>query len=781
MDNITNILNNLNNVYKRKQNINNFLEEIGKEAIRRQNIERQRLLELEMQRQLDAAARQRQLDEAARQRQLDEAARQRQLDEAARQRQLDEAARQRQLDEAARQNPLNNLVNNARNNYNEYTRSNNNGNTFNKMLEADQKLSNYLEDQYSRTKRDKRLSIEILSGNKLKEKIDSADVNIAAKYASVRYIITKEFGIKKDDGTILHQMVLGKEPNDFQGASKWFILYDNNLIVSVLCYLSNIVPTEQDAGNDNMQSFATRSDNGVKFRNQGYNQILMKYAIQSVSSPTCTFLKLGIEPYNSYLVNVYRKVGFQLIPGIVSPNKYMRYDCPRFDTIKFKLPNENQGTIDIPSFELSRIISWTGTRTGYFYTPEFSDANGHYKLDKDIHKNICNVPDPTDRFQEQEYITAYNRKLTTANNIFKQLSNANKLKYYNEARELAGLSQWNGDPDIEKTVANLSDIGSVDGIYRTVKVFEPGYMNNYYMTEKEYKTNDETIKLRVGERYFITNYLLNNVELNGVKLIDGIQKWRSAFYDLRLIFIQAMRKKIIDYNNNQPINNKLVMHPDFTDIEKTLSYIEMIFWDNLHPYCYFNLSFMENDGKSLVLDYINKNAYPDDDNDYKFVSYMINPHAIHGGDYKALDKNGLTEEQVISGIAAVNLLSWDYDQFLTNMMHEIMHTFRHTESLNHILFQDLYGWIDRLANETGQLNNPIRKLELIADVISFNIMSILLEHSDLSIQEQYNKIKNMPLPICHGQDAEHPPGILRINTLRVIPHIYSVLSQVNLI
>ena len=106
-----------------------------------------------------------------------------------------------------------------------------------------------------------------------------------------------------------------------------------------------------------------------------------------------------------------------------------------------------------------------------------------------------------------------------------------------------------------------------------------------------------------------------------------------------------------------------------------------------------------------------------------------------------------------------------------------MHTFRYSNDLNHILFEDLYPYINQLSEETNGLNNPILKVELIADIIAFSIMSILLEHSNLNEEEQYNKIKQMPLPICGYGGENHPPGKLRINTLRIIPHIYEVLSQ----
>ena len=103
------------------------------------------------------------------------------------------------------------------------------------MLETDQKLAEYLEN-VNRSYDGNNLSIEIISGDKLFQKFNSNDIDVASKYSSVRYIVNKEFGFANNQ--IHGSMIIGNVASDFQPLAKWFILSDNNLIVSVLCYLS---------------------------------------------------------------------------------------------------------------------------------------------------------------------------------------------------------------------------------------------------------------------------------------------------------------------------------------------------------------------------------------------------------------------------------------------------------------------------------------------------------------------------------------------------------------
>ena len=661
-------------------------------------------------------------------------------------------------------NNLKNLVESSQKSFNDY-RDNSNNNNFNTMTDADKSLAQYLEDQYPQDLQQK-LSVEIISGDKLKEKLNSTDINVAATYSGIRYIVNKEFAM--GEGNIYHNMALGKVAEDFDESAKWFLLYDHDLIVSVLCYLSlKIVHPDDDT--DNLQSFATRSDSDkIKFRNKGYNNILMKYTLQYLNKLGCTVLKLGVEPHNFDLVNVYSKVGFELVPVINLPNKFMKYMCPKFETIKFVLPEENQPKITIPSFDLPNIISWTGSNSSGFY---YTETGMTYNLG-DIHDKICSQPDPTNKFQESLYKTEYNTRLIEANNKFNGLTNDEKIKYYIKARELSELRLWSGGDDIYLEVNDIAnDIQNINGIYDFVKRFKPGYQNNYYLTESEYQTTNDTIKIRVAQRYYITQYLLDHVKQNGQTLTEGIQRWRQAFYDIRMIFLPALRKKVIEYNN---------IHPGIIQLTNLniISKIEAIFSNCLQPHSYFNLSLMRNGTKSLMLNYINQGKYPDENDAYKFVSLLLNPFAnLANEGPKSIDKNGLSEEQITEGIAAVYLLSWDYEHYLTNMMHEIMHTFRYSDELNHILFDNLYPFVDQLNNTINFADDEIRKLELIADIISFMIMSILLEHSGATKEEKYNLIKKMPLPICGGGDPQHPPGKLRINTMRIIPSLYSVLND----
>ncbi|QKF93629.1 acyl-CoA N-acyltransferase [Fadolivirus algeromassiliense] len=673
-------------------------------------------------------------------------------------------------------NNLEQLLKDAMSKYTNFMNNSNNI-TFDDLLKADQEMANYMESKY---KQSQSLTIEIISGDQLKQKIESLNIPISSKYSGVRYIINKEFGLV--NGSRHFDMVLGNFHLDFKDTTKWFILSDNNLIVSVLCWLSNKIPTINNPTNDNLQSFGTRSDNlDNKFRSQGYNQILMKYASQYINQSGCSILTLGVEPYNFGLINVYRKVGFELIPSINGPNKYMKYICPSFETINFVLPVENNPPIAIPSFELPTIIQWPGENTETHFKLEFNDNGTIRRINKNISSEICNsASDPTNRFDRNNYIREYDIRLNEAKDKFNLLNQDQQLDLYNKARELSELSLWGGNTHFRKNeVRNEStDIGSMNDIYDIVKIFKPGYENNYYMTKEEYQTTNNTIKLRVAKRYYITEYLINNISLNGVKLIDGIYKWRFAYYDIRTIFLKAIRQKITEYNNKQNEFNKIIYHSNYDNISKTMTTLEAIFWDNLMPHAYHKLSFLRNNiNKDLVMDYINKNTYPNTNEDHEFVSIYINPYAHMGPDYKAIDPLQLSEEQVISGIGAVYLLSWEYEHFLTNMIHEIMHKFRESDDLNHILFDNLYPYIDKLANETSGLENPIRKVELIADLISFSIMSIMLEHSNLNYTQQYNKIKNMPLPLCGGHDIQHPPASLRLNSLRLIPHIYQVFSN----
>lgn len=671
---------------------------------------------------------------------------------------------------------LSKLVDDARQKYNIYM-GNSTDNMFKEMIKSDDKLAELLENNYV-AKTDHILSIEVISGDKLKEKLDSTDKNIAAIYSSVRYIVTKEFAIHPTNNNIVHRMVLGKYVEDFLQTSKWFILYDNDLIVSVLCYLSNN-NVDKDGPNDNLQSFATRSDRDkIKFRSQGYNQILMKYTVQYLSKLKCDVLKLGVEPHNFGLLNVYNKVGFEYVPILDKPIKYMKYECPKFETIKFRLPEENKDKLIIPSFDLPQILLWPGsTTTGYYFENIFNNL----KI-SNISTAICTQPDPTNKFNIVLYRQIYDKVLEDAKNKFMTLSDNQKLEYYNKAKQLAELNLWEGNSDLNEEVKPRESgrqagvIGLMDDIYQIVKKFKPGYENNYYMTYDEYKTNDDLIKIRVAKRYYITQYLIDNIKLNGVSIHDGIQKWRQAYYDIRMIFIKAMRKRI-----KADIN--FVINPNFDEMEKTLGHMESIFSNCLQPHSYFNVSLMRNGSEALFLDYINKNNYPTGDNEHKFISMMINPNAHLAGEIaKSTNHSGLSQEQVIEGIAVIYLLTWEYEHFLTNMMHEIMHTFRDSDNLNLVLFDQLYPYIDELAKiHPNIFQNQIRKLEMIADIIAFSAMSILLEHSDLSNEQQYTLLKKAPLPICGTQaDADHPSGHFRVNTLRIIPHIANILSTLHI-
>lgn len=681
----------------------------------------------------------------------------------------------------------------------------------NVLLNNDNELAQLLETKYYREDNEI-LSMEIISGNVLREKIYSNEAEIALQYSQIRYIINYEFAEPQKE---INQ-VLGTFGGDFASDSIWFVLYENGLIVSVLCYLGSRIPTDNSTQNDNLQSFATRRNRGKYiFRAKGYNQIVIKYASQYIKLNTnCVFLKLGVEHYNLYLVDVYRKVGFELMAAhskkLWDKNDkthiYMKYICSSYDTITFKLPQINTGPMVTEPFEFSEVIKW-----GSLNNNKLNHVEGDKKFKAELNNILCDgtYPDKSRTFGSIDcnaYMNSLNRSLTNAKNTFDILSNDVKLNLYNEAKNLATVMQYNGTV----TYHRINIVKSKDnGIYKVPVTMSEGYKSSYYMNETEYNTNNNEIKKLVAKRYYIIKQGLENTMYKGISLNQGIQKWRDAFYDLRFVYIRNLRNLINKKLNHAFINKRLNEINNTDDEYKTLNEIknlfeinhkdtinkhfsiltimESIFFDCLHPHCYYKMDYLCNKNKKdLYLDYLNKQGdylinLQNSDNDGPF----FNVNLLREERDFACDRNSLGANNINNGIQSVYILNWDYESFLGMIGHEIMHFWfagEEAEKIYKLLFSDFYGWIDNLSKTHKNIyTGNVQKYESIADISSFQIMSILLKHSSLDWQKKLTFLKKAVSGICNtGADHDHPPGNYRINTLICIPYIHEIMVKNNI-
>lgn len=675
-----------------------------------------------------------------------------------------------------------------------------------KLFEVDSKLAELLEEKHHRDDQEV-LEVEVISGNKLKGNILSDNYETASTYSQVRYIINSEMAKPKDNV----DQVLGNFYLDFNESSKWFLLYENGLIVSVLCYLGSRSPTNSSQPDDNLQSFSTRSSNKFAYGSKGYNQMLMKYASQFIeSSDNCKFLKLGIEHYNIRLIELYRKVGFELMPEFSKrlwdefdkSNIFMKYICSPYDTIKFKLPRENGGRMVIEDFGITGLIEWEESRSG---DGTFKPVKGVKRFNRSLSDVLCgNYKDKTrsggyGRCREEA--SSVRRTILSNQSKFDMLTDEKKLNLYNEAKNMATIRQYNGDLRLEGI--NI-DRSKPDSPYRIPITMTEGYKSGYYMTELEYNTNDVEIKKLVAKRYFIIKETLNNQDL---KLQEGIQEWRDAFYDLRFIFLRNLRKLVKEkltesglrelvrrigdfdnqtqnfirelqnlYTNRQELTEG-VFNRELNERLSVLTLLESYLYDCSHPHCYFKVDQLwdiNNPNKELYFDFLRdatvSNYISKLDNIGPFFSgYLFRPQSGY------CDPYGLGYSNFVSGIPLIYLISWDYESFLGMMGHEVMHlALAGGIPLLEILFEGYYNWINKLSRYSSEYN----KAEKCADLLSFHNVAKLLEHSSLTWEEQLDVLRKVVPGICGTPpDEHHPPGNYRIDLLIAIPHIYKIMVK----
>lgn len=588
----------------------------------------------------------------------------------------------------------------AKDNYDAFIQNSTEEN-FNKMIQSDRVLNNELESKHV----DGDLYLEFISGDKLKEKIAND-----SKYTAIRYLIAKEFA--KDN--YAHQdMILGKYPLDFAGNTVWFLLFNENLIVSIAAFLGDKTPTYDENSNDNFQSFVTREN----YQRRQYNAILSKYAINFLSNGSkCNLIKLGIEPQNKSLIDVYNRVGFT----IEHPNKdniYMYKQCTSY--IPFITPSLDNGKLKIESFDLKPIIKW-GYQDGRF-------INGNICRVDDMTEKLCSYRDPTSVFTESLYRTSRKEAVEKINEEIDQLSEEKSMYYYYEAKSKSEMKipKFTNDD-----YTDYFDINIKKGYQK------PKYgLTMFYLTEDEYLSNNKEVQIKAGKRYYSQKRLLELIKYDNRTLKQGIDLYREAFYDFRFIFLRIFREKPKDFY----IKFK---HPIFE--------IERLFYDCTHPHCFFDCSYDQN------------NLHP----------------AIHPGEY-AMSKNGLQENHIQIGIGAIYLLTWDYENFLSCIIHEFMHKFKDDIMTRLVkeLFPDMLEWIKNLPIDELE-NHPIKPLEVWADLLAYSNIATLLDHTTLSDNDKWKMIQKMVSCICHtAPDDHHPSGNLRVNLLRSIPQIYELYCK----
>ena len=562
---------------------------------------------------------------------------------------------------------------------------------FNKLYSNMKEISDSLERINS--KNDSGLFIEIVSGDKLKEKIKN-DIN----YFPIVYIIAENFSEKNN----YNDMFLGSVYNDFDIDTLWFLLWYNGLIVSLLCFFSNKLKNYiENNYEQNIQSFCTKTN----FTNKGFSTILMKYFINFNIKNKGFYLILAIHKHEEYLFNLYRKLGFAL--HYIDNNNIIYGDNNKIIYMQYKIPINIIEMVNISINNNKVFISPSEVRT------EIRKTNHILCDDVDNEKNII----------QEKYLTEYNKVLKNADILFENFSLEKKLEYYNVAKQLSEL-------ELHDRWSNLPS--------------NKGYKFGYYMTEKEYKYTGNEEKIFVAKRYFITNYLLNNLELNGKKLIDGIEIFSSAFHDIKFYFGEFLKKSIPDHT---------VLSEEEKEIMKTLR----IYFDyNYLPHCYFKVNLLLNneqiyyDAKPVL---------------YKELKYFIHDK-LNGYKRQNFSSIELDESYLTSGISSYYLLAWDYETFLFGFSHEYMHLFKNSESFTKRIFGDrILTDVSKLFDEYD--NNY--KFEILADIKSFSIMAIILEHSILGNENKKKIIKSALKALCrYPDDGSHPDFKIRVNLLTCV-------------
>jgi len=786
-------------------------ERQAREQRERQIREQQEVARQEQLRQ-EAVRRAQQERQAREQREQQEREAARRAQEEAARRAQEEAARRAQEEAArrapAQEDPIRQAIIQANANWNVFLNNRSDGNLRN-LLAADDRLAQLMENKHTKPDAED-LDIEVITGDRLKQNLESNNIETVQRYSQVRFIIDSEFAEPK----MKLNMVLGAVPEDFAHDSKWFILYENGLVTSVLCYLSNRKPTDSASENDNMQSFSTRKNRGNHiYRSKGYNQILMKYASQYIKQNNkCKLLKLGIEHDNLQLIDVYRKVGFELMPQYSkrlwdpadTKNVYMKYVCSDYDTIKLKLPTENGGLFRLEPFKMHDIIQWAVRNDG-----TFNAIKGEFKFNDRLSRQLCgNYPDKTGSFRCDVYLTSLRASMHNASITFDALQPNEKLALYDEVKNLATLTQFNNATDYEHI--NLVE-PKFNGIYKMPTKFTEGYKSGFYMNDIEYNTTDDDIKRMVAKRYYVIKESLKTTIYDGISLQDGIQKWRDAFYDLRFVFIRNLRdlvkatlsRGVVErrlltqaYGNDNREKEILTQINGVYDIgeqgltEETFrvfTMFECILSDCTHPHCYYKLDTLKNtityrkpNGEDLWLDYLRdqkggeyKTRLTNATNNGPFFSQFLLSEPI------VCDPNNLAQNNFYQGIQANYILSWTYESLQATMLHELMHIWKDYVDLFYVLYKNYYGWINTLPRDI--VRNEERKLEIAADILAFQVVSILLEHSSLTWDQKLDILRKAVPAICGGPgDNNHPPGNNRIDYLISIPYICEIMKKNNI-
>jgi hypothetical protein len=462
----------------------------------------------------------------------------------------------------------------------------------------------------------------------------------------------------------------------------------------------------------NSQNF---TDNVESFctKKEFYNNgyILMKYIIQYNIN--------NKNNKNKYIIIGIEKNQRELI-NYYRNNGFVFYKKNEIGNIymTYKIPE-----YDIIKFKIPTIN--TGKINVLLNEVKYMNFEDIYDYD---YNKICIYKDKTIHFKKDEYLKLLDNSIIEAINNFESLDNNKKIEYYNVARELSELDLC--DP--------------LDGFIKKC------YKMSYYMNMNEYNTNNYEVKYKVAKRFYITYYILTNLKMNDRTIMEGINIWNDAYCDIRYGYKNILNKKI-----KLDVNEKL-----------TLDYMNNLIKFNYLPHCYFNLNYLKSYDTNL--DYMMD--FNTDVERYNLI--FLNPKLSKKN---CCDRFDLSEDYLISGLSSVFLLYWEYEDFMVNLGHEYMHTFRYSTSLCSKLFPDLYYKIKTYYTEL----NEIQQFEILADIQSLSIFSLLLENSINDKEDKIKMLQKSLSAICNGgEDQHHPSAEIRIKSVCIIKFIYDIFHRI---
>jgi hypothetical protein len=199
----------------------------------------------------------------------------------------------------------------------------------------DYKQDKALADYDERYNIDEQLYVEIVSGDRLKERILQKD----AKYMGARYIINSQFNSTQRFTDY-----------DVNGSNNiwWFLLSKGDLIVSLCGYFKQY-NTENSY---NIYTVATRKG----YTGKGYMSLLMRYITESIidvfgcNSPKYIMLDVIVgKETTEKLIKFYSRLGWTIIENR-ERSTYMRYECKR-KYPELQLPEKNGDFIPVSNIK----------------------------------------------------------------------------------------------------------------------------------------------------------------------------------------------------------------------------------------------------------------------------------------------------------------------------------------------------------------------------------------------------------------------------------------------